>query len=100
MKDYILSENNFNKTLERALYRISAYNIGQKLVIKPESYLREDLRLDSLDIMRVIVELEAKYSIRTSDERHEKIATVRDLYNLFKDTLNAKNHADMEQKIK
>lgn len=94
MQKNSFSEKEFNEIFKRALYQISAYNIGQKLDIKPNTYLREDLRLDSLDIMRIIIELETKYNIRTPDDKHDKIDTVGDMYKMFSNSLIARNQAN------
>ena len=47
--------------------------------IKPESRLIEDLKADSLDVVAMIVDMEAEYSIQIADEDLPKLRTVADV---------------------
>ncbi|MBQ6693045.1 MAG: acyl carrier protein [Clostridia bacterium] len=47
--------------------------------IKPESRLVEDLMADSLDIVELIMDLEAEYGVQIPDDDLPKIRTVGDI---------------------
>lgn len=46
-----------------------------------------DLGADSLDVIRLVVELEKEYSISISDEQVEKFCTIKDLIGYMSTTL-------------
>lgn len=95
-QDYF-SETNFIKSFTRILSRLQNYDYAKKMVITSQTYLYEQLDLDSLDVMMAIIDLEKKYGVRTPDENHEKIQTVGDLYKLFATCLVNKNKQNMTQ---
>jgi len=47
--------------------------------IKPESRLIEDLKADSLDVVAMIVDMEAEFDIQIPDEDLPKLKTVNDV---------------------
>jgi acyl carrier protein len=47
--------------------------------ITPGSRLREDLKVDSLEIVELVMELEAELRIKIPDNEYERIRTVGDL---------------------
>ena len=47
--------------------------------IKPESRLIEDLKADSLDVVAMIVDMEAEFDIQIPDEDLPKLKTVADV---------------------
>lgn len=47
--------------------------------IKPESRLVEDLMADSLDIVELIMDLEAEYGVQIPDDELPNIRTVGDI---------------------
>ncbi len=97
MQNNFFSEKNFIKSFIRTLSRLQDYDYEKKMVITSKTYLFEHLRLDSLDVMMIIVDLENKYGVKTPDEKHEKIKTVEDLYKLFATALVNKTKQNMIQ---
>ncbi|MCK5689865.1 acyl carrier protein [Myxococcota bacterium] len=57
--------------------------------IKPETLLKEDLELDSLDAVDMIVALEQSLKIRVDEEEAKKILTVGDVYSFVQKMLPA-----------
>jgi len=53
--------------------------------IKPEHNLVEDLGADSLNVVEIVIGLEAEFDIEILDEEAEKVKTVQDVYNLVRD---------------
>lgn len=49
--------------------------------IKPASTFKDDLKLDSLDLVEVILALEEAYEIKVPDEDAESLITVDDAVN-------------------
>ncbi|WP_349410465.1 acyl carrier protein [Pseudalkalibacillus sp. SCS-8] len=49
--------------------------------VKLESFFKEDLGADSLDVVELVMELEDEFDMEISDEDAEKIATVGDVVN-------------------
>ncbi len=54
------------------------FDIEREKITLESSFL-EDLRADSLDLVKLIMDLEDKYRIQISDEEAEKMRTVKDL---------------------
>lgn len=50
--------------------------------VKPEADFRSDLGGDSLDLTEVLMEVDKKFSIDTTDEEAERIRTVKDITDL------------------
>lgn len=62
----------------------------ERLGIKPneihkESHIRDDLALDSLDLMDLIVSLEKEFNIGIPDETTDKIVIIGDLVYYIRD---------------
>jgi len=53
--------------------------------IKQEHNLVEDLGADSLNVVEIVIGLEAEFDIEILDEEAEKVKTVQDVYNLVRD---------------
>ncbi len=49
------------------------------LLLKPESRLREDLELDSLDAVDLIVAIEKQYGFRMNEEEARAMRTLNDI---------------------
>lgn len=49
-------------------------------LLKPESSLRDDLDLDSLDGVDLVVAIEKKFPIRIDEEQARSIQTLQDIY--------------------
>lgn len=56
--------------------------------IVPDASFTSDYRLDELDFISLIMEIEVEFEIEISDERAETILTVSDLYELVLDLTN------------
>ena len=52
------------------------FSIQNKEEIKPESRIKEDLGLDSIDAIQVVMDLEQEFGFEIPDEDSEKIFTV------------------------
>jgi acyl carrier protein len=51
-------------------------------VVKPESNLKEDLDVQSLEAVELLMALEDKFKIEFGEKDHEHITTVQDIINL------------------
>ena len=83
MKRNNLSKPEFCIAFRRALYNLTDYDMKSNMVVSPKTYLREDLNLDSLDIVGITCELEHKYNVVILDENYSKLQTVNDFYKWF-----------------
>ena len=91
MKNYTTSEKIFcEKVLKRALRKLPDYN-ADKMTITTDSKIREDLNLDSLDIVQTLIILENKYNINIDFDKVSDFQTVNDLYKSLITSLTAKN---------
>ena len=61
--------------------------VGEDIHITPDATLMADLSLDSLDIVELILDLEAEFGAETFNEEREKIRTVADLVNLIEENM-------------
>lgn len=67
--------------------------LGKYLEIKPEnikidSNLKEDLDVDSLDIVEIVMRMEDRFGITIKDEDAERLKTVRDLiYTVYEEMM-------------
>jgi acyl carrier protein len=69
-------------TAER-VKKVLVNDIGIKEAeIVPTATLREQLGVDSTEMVEIIVGLEKEFSIQISDSKVEKLKTVQDLINL------------------
>lgn len=60
-------------------------------VIKGNTDLQKDLGFDSLDVVELIIDVEAKYNIHISDDKAEKVKTFNDAFNLLCDLVSETN---------
>lgn len=56
--------------------------------VTPEASFLEDLGADSLDVVELIMEMEAEFGIQIPDEDAEKIKTVQDAIDYIKKKTN------------
>ena len=83
----IISEQKFSVILKRALHTLDDYDVKSDTNITSKTKLREDLNLDSLDIINVIMRLEQKYNIDRLDDNYYKMLTVDDLNKSFTESM-------------
>ncbi len=91
----IVAQKNFNKIFKRALYKIPYFEMPANVVIKKNTLLREDLNMDSLDIMETVIELEKKYKMNLYRAQPNAIETVEHVYELFASGIERKERAKM-----
>jgi acyl carrier protein len=61
--------------------------------IAPQTRLVEDLKIDSLDIIDIIMDLEEEFEIEISEADSEKCRTVADIHALIEKLCIAKNES-------
>lgn len=83
----IISEQKFSVILKRALHTLDDYDVKSDTNITSKTKLREDLNLDSLDIINVIIRLEQKYNIDGLDDNYYTMLTVADLNKSFTESM-------------
>ena len=62
------------------------FNIERNKLSLESSFL-EDIGADSLDLVKLMMDLEDKYRVQISDEEAEKMRTVKDLVNYLVENL-------------
>jgi acyl carrier protein len=68
------------KTLEQSLIQLIQLHQGKDdLVITKETNFSDDLRMDSLEIVELIIEIEKNFGIQIPDEEIESSQTFGDL---------------------
>ncbi len=72
---------NFKEKFDKVL--IDTLSISQEQ-INPDARFKEDLGVDSLDMVELIMELEKQFSIAIPDEAADTIATVADAENYIR----------------
>ena len=65
--------------VDKVLEIISGFSGGPKATITQRSNLTADLRLDSLDQLEILMEVEATFEVNIPDDEAERIVTVQDL---------------------
>ena len=60
--------------------------------ITDETQFSSDLGLDGLDMVELIMEIEAEFSMLIPDENYDNIETVKELYGVIATQLKAKNN--------
>ena len=70
MEEYIID---FVRSRLRADYHL--YNV----TVKPDSHLRNDFGLDSLDVMEIMMRIENKYGIHIPYDESDNVETVQDI---------------------
>lgn len=67
-------------TLEQEVIAIVAEQLGvEKGEVTPAKSFVEDLNADSLDLTELIMTLEEKFDVEISEDKAEKLKTVRDV---------------------
>ena len=67
-----------NKVLELLTHELRV----KDFVVTPESNLKEDLDVQSLEAVELLMALEDKFKIEFGERDHEHITTVQDIINL------------------
>lgn len=71
------------KTVEQQVKEIVAEKTGHPVsVIIPQTFLAEDLSMDSLDCIEIVMEIEDVYSIEIHDSESDSLKTFGDLVKL------------------
>jgi acyl carrier protein len=77
--DKFLNEGK-NMTLEQEVINIVAEQLGvDKTEVTPAKSFVEDLNADSLDLTELIMTLEEKFDVEISEDKAEKLKTVKDV---------------------
>lgn len=78
------------ETFRETLIVLIENAIGQRIDdLKDSQTLREDLKLDSLDVASLVSQIERHFRIHLNQQQLEKLATVDDLLNLLESMLGA-----------
>jgi acyl carrier protein len=67
------------KMIETITAIVRQYLTDEGLAVTEESNLKEDLGLDSFDIMNILIECEDAFGVRISDEVLGNFVTVKDI---------------------
>jgi len=77
-------------SIRRTLVEILEAEIGQQYPnLSDTSVLREELGLDSVDVVGVVMQVECRFRIRLAQEELEKVVQVGDLLDLLQRKLAA-----------
>jgi acyl carrier protein len=78
------------ETIRRTLLELVEADTGEKYADLDESKrLREDLGLDSVDVVSIVSQIERHYRIRLTHQELEKLVTVGDVLTLLQNKLTA-----------
>ena len=67
-------------SLDQEVIAIIAEQLGvEKSEVSPDKSFVEDLNADSLDLTELIMTLEEKFNVEISEDKAEKLKTVRDV---------------------
>jgi acyl carrier protein len=76
--------------IRQTLMELIENDVGQKFDdLNDARNLREDLGLDSVDVVSIVSQVERHFRIRLSQQDLEKLVTVGDLLNLLQSKLDA-----------
>jgi len=76
--------------IRQTLIELIENDVGQKFEdLSDGKNLREELGLDSVDVVSVVSQIERHFRIRLSQQELEKLVTVGDVLNLLQEKLNA-----------
>jgi acyl carrier protein len=76
--------------IRQTLVEIIENDVGQKFDnLADARNIREDLGLDSVDVVSIVSQLERRFRIRLSQQDLEKLVTVGDLLTLLQGKLDA-----------
>lgn len=56
--------------------------------VKPETNLKDELDLDSLDKMEILMEVEKQFNIMTDDDEYESVQTVADVVTIVESKIS------------
>jgi len=76
---------NYNNTQKEVIRIISDILNLPEAELTPEKSFTNDLGCDSLDLMEIITVIEKNFNLKISDQEAEKVKTLEDLLNHFKD---------------
>lgn len=79
-----MTEKEILETVTLIIEDLGCFDKGK---VKPESDLREDLRLDSLDEIEVTMEIEKECRVSITDEESKGLKTVNDYCEIVKSKL-------------
>jgi acyl carrier protein len=76
--------------IRRTLVELMEADIGEKFTdLTDDKRLRQDLGLDSVDVVSVVSQIERHFRVRLSQQELEKLAAVGDLLDLLVAKLSA-----------
>lgn len=55
-----------------------------------ENSLISDLKIDSLDLVELVVDIEKQYNVSIPDEKLNSIKTINDIFVVFENEINSK----------
>lgn len=71
--------------IDQKIIKIISLHLGiPKNEIQENSYLKEDLNAQNIEIADLLMKLEKEFSIRLSPQEAQNIETVRDIIDIFK----------------
>lgn len=76
---------NLNTTQKQVLRILEDHLLTTESQLKPEARLVEDFGQDSLDNATLITILERNFDVQITDEQTEKVKTIQDVLDIFKD---------------
>ena len=72
------------ETIRQTLIELMEADIGEKFTdLQDTKRLREDLGLDSVDVVSIVSQIERHFRVRLSQQELEKLAAVGDLLDLL-----------------
>lgn len=78
------------ETIRRTLVELMEADTGESYAdLSDDKKLREELGLDSVDVVSIVSQIERHFRIRLSQQELEKLVTVGDLMNLLMAKLSA-----------
>lgn len=81
--------------IRQTLLELLEADTGEKFPdLKEEMNLREELGLDSVDVVSIVSQVERRYRIRLSQEELEKLVTVADILNLLHSKISASTQSN------
>src|SRR5437762_2702045 len=76
--------------IRQTLVELMEADTGEKYAdLEDDKNLREDLGLDSVDVVSIVSQIERKFRIRMSQQELEKLVTVGDLLTLLESKIDA-----------
>ena len=74
-----MTEEEIKQTIFQSIRKIAPETEPE--LLQPDDNIRQILELDSFDALRLIVELDEKLGVETSEEDYGKIATLKNMVN-------------------